>query len=89
MLLSDFCGRFMATAVLLRKSITSLSSEDAQSLTWTVDRDGWLSYQDPGLPREMHVKIHTILQGVSSMASDWLAAVPSAVQMPSLKTFVS
>ena len=44
--------------------------------------------QDWGLLSKIHVKSHVSLQGFSNMASDWLAAVLPANQMPGLKIFV-
>ena len=43
----------------------------------------------PGLLSKIHVKFHVSYQGFSNMASDWLAAVLPANQMPGLKIFVN
>ena len=42
-----------------------------------------------GLLSKTHVKFHVSKQGFSSMASDWLAAVLPANQMPGMKIFVN
>ena len=42
-----------------------------------------------GLPSKIHVKFHVGLQGFSNMASDRLATVLPANQMPGLKIFVN
>ena len=56
---------------------------------WTVNPSGAEdhSFLGPGLLREFHVKIYVKSQGFSNMASDWLAAVLPANQMPGLKIF--
>ena len=42
-----------------------------------------------GLLSEIHAKFHASSQGFSNMASDWLAAVLPAKQMPGLKICVN
>ena len=45
--------------------------------------------QGPGIQSKIHIKFHVLWQGFSNMASDWLAAVLPANQMPGLKIFVN
>ena len=42
-----------------------------------------------GLPSKIHVKFHVNKHGFSNMATDWLAAVLPANQIPALKIFVN
>ena len=51
--------------------------------------DAHLCHQEPELLGKIHVKFHVNLQAFSNMASDLLAAVQPANQMPGLKIFVS
>ena len=44
---------------------------------------------EPGLLSKIHVKIHVRWQEFSNMASNWLAALQPANQMPGLKIFVN
>ena len=46
------------------------------------------SKRSSGLPIKIHMKFHVSQLGFSNVASDWLAAVLPANQMPGLKIFV-